>query len=197
VGRDPAKGGYDANILKASIALRAARQRTRQNARWSRVSSTFARRGDGSAGYGDVGIKQASRRERFRDREFSLNTALFQQPAATTWRATRRSWDIAQRRQTIDGPVQARKAGGEQLDHGADWFKSLYGRTGRGWIARKPGVATNADRGRAEGHVTKRRLGKEKVASTPYNGIGLQRAADGQCIRSSTDWEMTMRKSRR
>src|SRR5260370_1678308 len=59
-GEDPAKGGYDANILKAGIALRAAR--ATYAARRALEQGFIALRDleTEGAGYGDIEIKQAS-----------------------------------------------------------------------------------------------------------------------------------------
>jgi len=50
VGEDPAKGGYDANILKAGIALRAARATYAAETRAGTGFHNFARRGNEGAG---------------------------------------------------------------------------------------------------------------------------------------------------
>src|ERR1700741_3983489 len=58
-GEDPAQGGYDANILMAGIALRAARA---TYAAWRALEQGFTTIRDvetEGAGYGDIGIKQA------------------------------------------------------------------------------------------------------------------------------------------
>jgi len=59
-GEDPDKGGYDANILKAGVALRAARA-TFACRRGSRagIHDACATSKPKARGYGDVGIKQA------------------------------------------------------------------------------------------------------------------------------------------
>jgi hypothetical protein len=45
----------------------------------------------------------------------------------------------------VDGPVEARKAAREQLDHGADWIKVYM--THRSWVGqeRRVGVAADVD----------------------------------------------------
>jgi len=58
-GEDPAKGGYDANILKAGIALRAARATYAAKRALEQGFTTLRDVETEGAGYGDIGIKQA------------------------------------------------------------------------------------------------------------------------------------------
>jgi imidazolonepropionase-like amidohydrolase len=58
-GEDPAKGGYDANILKAGIALRAARATFACRRALEQGFTTLRDVETEGAGYGDVEIKQA------------------------------------------------------------------------------------------------------------------------------------------
>jgi imidazolonepropionase-like amidohydrolase len=56
-GEDPAKGGYDANILKAGIALRAARATYAAKRALEQGFTTLRDVETEGAGYGDIGIK--------------------------------------------------------------------------------------------------------------------------------------------
>jgi imidazolonepropionase-like amidohydrolase len=83
--------------------------------------------------------------------------------------------------QIIDGPVQARKAAREQLEHGADWLKVYM--THRSWTDKQGNLVSQptltVDELKAivdEAHGWQR-----KVACHAYNGIGMQRALDGGC----------------
>jgi imidazolonepropionase-like amidohydrolase len=58
-GEDPAKGGYDANILTAPLALRAARATVAARRALEQGFTTLRDVETEGAGYGDVGIKQA------------------------------------------------------------------------------------------------------------------------------------------
>src|SRR5438309_5460960 len=58
-GEDPKKGGYDANILKAGIALRAARATFAARRALEQGFTTLRDVETEGAGYGDVEIKQA------------------------------------------------------------------------------------------------------------------------------------------
>ena len=93
--------------------------------------------------------------------------------------------------QIIDGPVEARKAAREQLDHGADWIKVYM--TQRSWVDEKGELVSQptltVEELRAivdEAHGWRRR-----VACHAYNGIGLQRALDGGCDSIEHGLELT------
>ena len=58
-GEDPAQGGYDANILNAPLALRAARATVAARRALEQGFTTLRDVETEGAGYGDVGIKQA------------------------------------------------------------------------------------------------------------------------------------------
>lgn len=58
-GEDPAKGGYDANILKAGLALRAARATYAVKRALEQGFTTIRDLETEGAGYGDIEIKQA------------------------------------------------------------------------------------------------------------------------------------------
>ena len=58
-GEDPAQGGYDANILKYPLALRAARATVSARRALEQGFTTLRDLETEGAGYGDVGIKEA------------------------------------------------------------------------------------------------------------------------------------------
>jgi len=87
-----------------------------QSARLSRVYDT-ARCGTEGAGYGDIGIKQAIEEEPFPPARVRRN-AWISTTALQTWKLRSRTRD-AESVQIVDGPVEARKAAREQLEHGA------------------------------------------------------------------------------
>jgi len=76
-GEDPAKGGYDANILKAGIALRAARATYACRRALEQGFTTIRDLETEGAGYGDVEIKQAIEEGTIPDRGFLLRRANF------------------------------------------------------------------------------------------------------------------------
>src|SRR5258708_12297032 len=83
--------------------------------------------------------------------------------------------------QLIDGPIEARKAAREQLDHGADWLKVYM--THRSWVDKKGNLVSQPTLTVEElkAIVDETHGWGKKVACHAYNGIGLHRALDGGC----------------
>jgi len=83
--------------------------------------------------------------------------------------------------QIVDGPVEARKAAREQLDHGADWMKVYM--THRSWVDKKGNLFSQPTLTVEElkAIVDEVHGWGKKVACHAYNGTGLQRALDGGC----------------
>ena len=89
--------------------------------------------------------------------------------------------DMPKGAQIIDGPVEARKAAREQLDHGADWIKVYM--THRSWVGKHGELVSQPTLTVEElkAIVDETHGWGRKVACHAYNGIGLQRALDGGC----------------
>jgi imidazolonepropionase-like amidohydrolase len=85
-GEDPAKGGYDANILKAGIALRAARATYAAKRALDQGFTTVRDVETEGAGYGDIGLKQAIEEGTIPGPRIFGATRGFPPPAATTWK---------------------------------------------------------------------------------------------------------------
>jgi imidazolonepropionase-like amidohydrolase len=83
--------------------------------------------------------------------------------------------------QIVDGPVEARKAAREQLDHGADWIKVYM--THRSWVGKNGELVSQPTLTVEELHaiVDETHGWGKKVACHAYGGIGLHRALDGGC----------------
>ena len=83
--------------------------------------------------------------------------------------------------QIVDGPVEARKAAREQLDHGADWIKVYM--THRSWVGKNGELVSQPTLTVEElkAIVDETHGWGKKVACHAYSGIGLQRALDGGC----------------
>jgi imidazolonepropionase-like amidohydrolase len=83
--------------------------------------------------------------------------------------------------QIIDGPIEARKAAREQLDHGADWIKVYM--THRSWIGRNGELVSQPTLTVEElrAIVDETHGWGKKVACHAYGGEGLQRGLDGGC----------------
>jgi imidazolonepropionase-like amidohydrolase len=83
--------------------------------------------------------------------------------------------------QIVDGPVEARKAAREQLDHGADWIKVYM--THRSWLGKEGELVSQPTLTVEElkAIVDETHGWGKKVACHAYGGIGLHRALDGGC----------------
>jgi len=180
-GENPAKGGYDANILKAGIALRAA-------------PATFACRRALPHGFPPLREGQ-TQGPGYATAESNHPTAEGTIPGPRLFVSTRAisstggynlegyapELEMPKGAQIIDGPVEARKAAREQLDHGADWLKVYM--THRSWVDKQGNLVAQPtltiDELRAI--VDEAHGWRKKVACHAYNGIGLQRALDGGC----------------
>jgi len=180
-GENPEKGGYDANILKAGIALRAARATFACRRALEQGFTTLRDLETEGAGYGDVEIKQAIAEGTIPGPRLFVATRGISSTGGYNLEGYAPELQMPKGVQIIDGPVEARKAAREQLDHGADWLKVYM--THRSWLDKNGNLVSQptltVDELKAivdEAHG----WGKE-VACHAYNGIGLQRALDGGC----------------
>jgi imidazolonepropionase-like amidohydrolase len=180
-GENPNKGGYDANILKAGIALRAARATFACRRALEQGFTTLRDLETEGAGYGDVEIKQAIAEGTIPGPRLFVVTRGISTTGGYNLEGYAPELQMPKGVQIIDGPIEARKAAREQLDHGADWLKVYM--THRSWVDRKGNLVSQptltVDELKAivdEAHGWGR-----KVACHAYNGIGLQRALDGGC----------------
>jgi imidazolonepropionase-like amidohydrolase len=180
-GEDPAKGGYDANILKAGAALRAARATYAAKRALEQGFTTIRDLETEGAGYGDIEIKQAIEEGTIPGpRVFGATRGI-----STTGGYNLEGYapELAMPKgvQIIDGPVEARKAAREQLEHGADWLKVYM--THRSWMDRngkfysQPTLTVEE----LKAIVDEAHGWSKKVACHAYSGVGLQRALDGGC----------------
>jgi imidazolonepropionase-like amidohydrolase len=89
--------------------------------------------------------------------------------------------DMPKGAQIVDGPVEARKAAREQLDHGADWIKVYM--THRSWVGKNGELVSQPTLTVEElrAIVDETHGWGKKVACHAYGGIGLHRALDGGC----------------
>jgi imidazolonepropionase-like amidohydrolase len=180
-GEDPAKGGYDANILKAGIALRAARATYAAKRALEQGFTTLRDVETEGAGYGDVGIKQAIEEGTIPGPRIFAATRAISTTGGYNLEGYAPELDMPKGAQLIDGPVQARKAAREQLDHGADWLKVYM--THRSWVDKQGNLVSQPTLTVEElkAIVDEAHGWEKKVACHAYNGIGLQRALDGGC----------------
>src|SRR3981189_297514 len=180
-GEDPAKGGYDANILKAGIALRAARATYAAKRALEQGFTTLRDVETEGAGYGDVGIKQAIEEGTIPGPRIFASPREISTTGGYNLEGYAPELDMPKGAQLIDGPVQARKAAREQLDHGADWLKVYM--THRSWVDKQGNLVSQPTLTVEElkAIVDEAHGWGKKVACHAYNGIGMQRALDGGC----------------
>jgi imidazolonepropionase-like amidohydrolase len=180
-GEDPAQGGYDANILLQGIALRAARAAVSARGALEQGFTTIRDVETEGAGYGDVEIKQAIERGYIPGPRIFASTRAISTTGGYPLEGYAPELEMPKGVQIIDGPVEARKAAREQLDHGADWIKVYM--THRSWLDKQGNLVSQPTLTLAEiqAIVDETHGWKKKVACHAYNGEGLHRALDGGC----------------
>jgi len=180
-GEDPAKGGYDANILKYPLALRAARATVSARRALEQGFTTLRDLETEGAGYGDVGIKEAIEGGYIPGPRLFVVTQAISTTGGYPLEGYAPELVMPKGAQIIDGLVEARKAAREQLDHGADWIKVYM--THRSWVGKNGELVSQPTLTLQElqAIVDETHGWGRKVACHAYGGIGLQRALDGGC----------------
>jgi len=180
-GEDPAKGGYDANILKAGIALRAARATYAAKRALEQGFTTLRDVETEGAGYGDIGIRQAIEEGTIPGPRIFGATRGISTTGGYNLEGYAPELVMPKGVQIVDGPVEARKATREQLDHGADWIKVYM--THRSWVDKQGHLVSQPTLTVEElrAIVDEAHGWGKKVACHAYNGEGLQRGLDGGC----------------
>jgi imidazolonepropionase-like amidohydrolase len=180
-GEDPAKGGYDVNILKAGIALRAARATYATRRALEQGFTTLRDLETEGAGYGDVEIKQAIEEGTIPGPRLFCATRAISSTGGYNLEDYAPELDMPKGAQLVDGPVEARKAARQQLEHGADWIKVYM--THRSWVDKEGKLVSQPTLTVEElkAIVDETHGWGKKVACHAYNGIGMQRALDGGC----------------
>jgi imidazolonepropionase-like amidohydrolase len=180
-GEDPAKGGYDANILNAGIALRAARATFACRRALEQGFTTIRDLETEGAGYGDIEIKQAIEEGTIPGPRIFGATRAISTTGGYNLEGYAPELEMPKGAQLVDGPVEARKAARQQLEHGADWIKVYM--THRSWVGKQGNLVSQPTLTVEElkAIVDETHGWQKKVACHAYNGIGLQRALDGGC----------------
>ena len=180
-GEDPAQGGYDANILSAPLALRAARATVSARRALEQGFTTLRDVETEGAGYGDIGIKQAIERGYIPGPRLFVVTRAISTTGGYMLDGYAPELEMPKGAQIVDGPVEARKAAREQLDHGADWIKVYM--THRSWVGSHGELVSQPTLTVEElrAVVDETHGWGKKVACHAYGGIGLHRALDGGC----------------
>ncbi len=180
-GEDPAQGGYDANILYPSLALRAARATVSVRRALEQGFTTLRDLETEGAGYGDVGIKEAIDQGYIPGPRLFVSTRAISTTGGYMLEGYAPELEMPKAAQLIDGPIEARKAAREQLDHGADWIKVYM--THRSWVGSQGELVSQPTLTVEElrAIVDETHGWGKKVACHAYGGIGLHRALDGGC----------------
>ncbi len=180
-GEDPAQGGYDANILYPSLALRAARATVSVRRALEQGFTTLRDLETEGAGYGDVGIKEAIDQGYIPGPRLFVSTRAISTTGGYMLEGYAPELEMPKAAQLIDGPIEARKAAREQLDHGADWIKVYM--THRSWVGSQGELVSQPTLTVEElrAIIDETHGWGKKVACHAYGGIGLHRALDGGC----------------
>src|SRR5467141_912798 len=180
-GEDPAKGGYDVNILKAGIALRTARATYAVRRALEQGFVALRDLETEGAGYGDIEIKQAIEEGTIPGPRIFGATRAISTTGGYNLEGYAPELEMPKGVQIVDGPVEARKAARQQLEHGADWIKVYM--THRSWVDKQGNLISQPTLTVEElkAIVDETHGWQKKVACHAYNGIGLQRALDGGC----------------
>jgi imidazolonepropionase-like amidohydrolase len=180
-GEDPQDGGYDAQLLRSPLALRAARATVAARRALEQGFTTIRDVETEGAGYGDVGIKQAVERGYVPGPRMFVCTRAISSTGGYPLEDYAPEVDVPKGAQLVDGPVEARKAAREQLDHGADWIKVYM--THRSWVDAKGDLVSQPTLTLEElrAIVDEAHGWRRKVACHAYGGEGLHRALEGGC----------------
>lgn len=180
-GEVPEAGGYDVQLLKYPASYRVARAVVAARRALEQGFTTIRDVETEGAGYGDVGIQRAINEGIIPGPRMFVATRAISSTGGYPLEGYAPEITVPKGAQLIDGPVEARKAARQQLDHGADWIKVYM--THRSWVDEQGALVSQptltVEELRAivdEAHGWRR-----KVACHAYNGIGLQRALDGGC----------------
>jgi imidazolonepropionase-like amidohydrolase len=180
-GEDPAEGGYDAQLLLHGLAFRAARATVSARRALEQGFTTLRDVETEGAGYGDVGIKEAIEKGYIPGPRMFVATRAISTTGGYNLEGYAPEVQVPKGAQIVDGPVEARKAAREQLEHGADWIKVYM--THRSWIGKDGELVSQPTLTVEElkAIVDEAHGWGRKVACHAYNGIGLRRALDGGC----------------
>jgi imidazolonepropionase-like amidohydrolase len=180
-GEEPSEGGYDVQLLKYPASYRAARATVSARRALEQGFTTIRDVETEGAGYGDVGIRMAVNEGRIPGPRIFASTRAISTTGGYDLEGYAPEIDVPKGAQLVDGPVEARKAAREQLDHGADWIKVYM--THRSWVDRDGHLVSQPTLTVEElrAIVDETHGWKKKVACHAYGGEGMRRALDGGC----------------
>ena len=180
-GEVPADGGYDIQLLKYPLAYRVARATVAARRALEQGFTTLRDLETEGAGYGDVGIKQAIEEGYIPGPRLFVVTRAISTTGGYPLEGYAPEIEVPKGAQLIDGPVEARKAARQQLEHGADWIKVYM--THRSWVGKTSELVSQPTLTLEEIQAVTDEVhgwGK-RVACHAYSGIGLHRAIAGGC----------------
>jgi imidazolonepropionase-like amidohydrolase len=180
-GEEPDQGGYDIQLLKYPLAFRAARATVSVRRALEQGFTTLRDVETEGAGYGDVGIKQAIEGGYIPGPRLFVSTRAISSTGGYQLEGYAPEIEVPKGAQIVDGPVAARKAAREQLEHGADWIKAYM--THRSWVGKNGELVSQPTLTVEElrAIVDETHAWGKKVACHAYGGEGMQRALDGGC----------------
>ena len=180
-GEDPAEGGYDIQLLKFPLAYRAARATVAVRRALEQGFTTLRDMETEGAGYGDVGIRMAIEGGYIPGPRLFVSTRAISTTGGYPLEGYAPEIEVPKGVEIVDGPVEARKAAREQLDHGADWIKVYM--THRSWVGKNGELVSQPTLTVEElrAIVDETHGWGKRVACHAYSGEGLQRALDGGC----------------
>ena len=187
-GYDP---DYDTQLLKQGMAYRSARAAAAARRALEQGFTTLRDVETEGAGYGDVGIRQAIQDGHIPGPRMFVVTRAISTTGGYPLHGYDPEVEVPKGVQIVDGPVEARKAAREQMEHGADWIKVYM--THRSWLDRQGNLVSQPTLTVEElKAITDEVHGwKRKVACHAYNGEGMQRALDGGCDSIEHGLELT------
>jgi imidazolonepropionase-like amidohydrolase len=180
-GEVPAEGGYDIQLLKYPLAYRAARATVSARRALEQGFTTLRDVETEGAGYGDVGIKQAIEEGIIPGPRLFVVTRAISTTGGYPLEGYAPEIEVPKGAQLVDGPVEARKAARQQLEHGADWIKVYM--THRSWVGKNGELVSQPTLtlGELQAITDEVHGWGKRVACHAYSGIGLHRAIDGGC----------------
>ncbi|MEO5936356.1 MAG: amidohydrolase family protein [Terriglobales bacterium] len=182
---------YDTQLMKHGMAYRSARAAAAAKRALEQGFTTIRDVETEGAGYGDVGIRQAILDGHIPGPRMFVVTRAISTTGGYPLHGYSPEIEVPKGVQIIDGPVEARKAAREQMEHGADWIKVYM--THRSWVNDKGDLVSQPTLTLEEiTAITSEVHGwGRKVACHAYNGEGLQRALDGGCDSIEHGLELT------
>ena len=180
-GEEPSEGGYDVQLLKYPLAYRAARATVAVRRALEQGFTTIRDVETEGAGYGDVGIKRAIEEGHIPGPRMFVSTRAISTTGGYNLEGYAPEITVPKGAQLVDGPVEARKAAREQLEHGADWIKVYM--THRSWVDAAGNLQSQPTLTVEElkAIVDEAHGWGKKVACHAYTNPGMKRALDGGC----------------